>query len=264
MDSAVSEFELQQELERFTMRFSDRVTQAATTLEQSPQPIVRNEALRKALLYVSAATEIATGPFPDVNLLDMIVFVQLSRSVLDSHWIPDLFGDAGRDLSEVFAISEKELTDIAAQTLSASHREQLAGLVNAWLAENPNQFRVEGIRLADFSSAAGSAAAERATKAKGLLASMRTATQAANQALVLSERALFLTHRLPFLWRLQARLGAREMVGDTLTLLTDGPEALIPKATGQALELVRKAALYLGLFAGVAILLWWLTWLARR
>src|SRR5262249_19342516 len=154
-------FELQQELERFAMRFADRVTQATSALGRSPTPSVRDEALRKNLLYVSSATEIATGPFPDINLLDMMVFVHLSRAVLESHWIPDLFGAQGRDLGDVFARSEQELADIAAGTLSAFHREQLGALVNAWLAENPNQFRVEGIRLADFSSAAGSAAAER-------------------------------------------------------------------------------------------------------
>jgi hypothetical protein len=264
MDRAVSELELQQEIERFTMRFADRVTQAASTLEHSLQPNVRDEALRRNLLYVSSATEIATGPFPDVNLLDMMVFLHLSRSVLEHHWIPDLFGQNGRDLGDVFARSEEEITEIAAQTLSAAHRRRLTGIVDAWLAENPNQFRVEGIRLADFSTAAGSAAAERGVQTRGLLGSVRTATQTASQALLLSERALFLTHRLPFLWRLQARLGAREIVADLLTQLTDGPDALVPRAAAQARTLVRRAALYLGLLAGVAILLWWLTWLARR
>jgi hypothetical protein len=264
MDKGASELELQQEIERFTTRFAERVMQAASALEHSSHPGERDEVLRRKLLYVSSATEIATGPFPDVNLLDMMVFIHLSRSVLEKHWIPDRYGDKGGDLAEVFARSEEEITEIASQTLSAAHRGRLAEIVDAWLAENPNQYRVEGIRLADFSTTAGSAAAERAAQSKGLLGSVRTATQTASQALLLSERALFLTHRLPFLWRLQARLGAREIVADVLTQLTDGPEALVPRAMGQATALVRRAALYLGLLAGVGILLWWLTWLARR
>src|SRR5262245_42986275 len=75
MQSAVPEFELQQELQRFTTQFADRITQATDVLEQSPRAEVRDEALRKNLLYVSSAMEIATGPFPEVSLLDMIVFI---------------------------------------------------------------------------------------------------------------------------------------------------------------------------------------------
>ena len=108
---------------------------------------MRDEALRKNLLYASSAMEIAAGPFPEINLLDMIVFIRLSRSVLASHWIPELYGDAGDDLAEVFSRSEQELSQVAEKLMSPEQRTQLAGVVDAWLAENPTQVRVEGIRL---------------------------------------------------------------------------------------------------------------------
>lgn len=122
------EFELQQELQRFTTQFSDRVTQATEILERSARPGVRDAALKKNLLYVSSAMEIATGPFAEINLLDMIVFVRLSRTVLENHFIPELYGDEGGDLSEVFSRSEHELSEVAARALSPAQREQLAGL----------------------------------------------------------------------------------------------------------------------------------------
>ncbi len=262
MDTA-PELELQQELQRFVTQFTDRITQATATLERSLRPSIRDEALEKNLLYVSSAMEIATGPTAEINLLDMIVFVRLSRTVLERHWIPELYGEEGADLVEVFARSERELWSVAERAMSPEQREQLAALIEAWLAENRAQVRVEGVRLADFSAAAG-AASERALQARGLLSSVKKATQAANLALLLSERVLFLFNRMPFLWRLQARLGAREMLGDAVAQLSEGPQAPITRLTGQAQHLMRRGLTYVALLGGGGMLLWWLGSFARK
>lgn len=265
MDAALPEFELQQELQRFTTQFVDRVTQATESLERSARPDVRDQSLRKNLAYVSSAMEIASGPFSEVNLLDMIVFVRLSRTVLENHWIPELYGEeAGAELVEVFAWAERELAGVAANALSFTQREQLERLVGAWLAENPNQVRVEGIRLADFSAQAGSAAADRGGQARGLLASVKTASRAANQALLLSERGLFLLHRMPFIWRLQARLAARDMLNDAVAELSEGPDSALARVTRRGQELALRAVLYVALLGGGGMVLWWLSSFVRR
>ena len=258
------DFELQQQLQRFSTLFADRVTQATEYLERSPRAQVRDEALRKNLRYVSSAMEIAAGPFSEVNLLDMIVFIRLSRAALDTHWIPELYGEEGADLSELFARSEEELSELAAKALTPSQRQQLSSIVDAWLRENPSQVRVEGIRLTDFSAQAGSAAAETIGRARGLLASVTTATRAANQALLLSERALFLFHRMPFLWRLQARLAARETLRDAATQLADGPDAPLGQLMHSAQRLARRCLLYAALFTGTGAVVWWLRSSRRR
>jgi hypothetical protein len=256
VDATLPAPELQAALQRFTTQFADRINQAMDALERSSPPDVRDEALRKNLLYVSSALEIATAPDPEVNLLDMIVFVRLSRAALESHWIPEVYRGRGADLAEVFARSEEELEAIAVQALSPAQRAQLAGVVDAWLEENPGQVRVEGIRLADFAAAAGSAAAERAIQAKGLISSVATASRAANQAFLLAERGLFLFHRLPFLWRLQTRLAAREMMADAVAQLSEGPDAPVAKMTESVRQTARGGAIYLGAFAGLGVLLW--------
>src|SRR5262245_14471718 len=190
-----SQYELQEEIERFTTRFTDRITQAAATLESNAREEVRDQALAKNLRYVSSAMEIATGLAPEINLLDMFVFVRLSRSVLEKHWIPELYGPDGAELSDAFAKADLEITDIAHHELQTEQYDQREALVQSWLAENPAQTVVEGVRLADFSSMAGAAASQRAGQARGLLGSVKTATQTANQAMLLSERGLFLFHR---------------------------------------------------------------------
>jgi hypothetical protein len=257
MDTA-PELELQQEVQRFATQFADRITQATEVLEASShRQDVRDEALRKSLLYVASAMEIASGPIAVINLVDMIVFVRLSRAVLERHWIPDLYGDEGAELAQIFARSDQELSAVAEQSLGEAQREDLARLIESWLAENPDQFRVEGIRFSDFSAAAG-AAGERAMQVKGFLSSVKTATRTANQALLLGERVMFLVHRMPSLWRLQARLGAREVLGDAITRLSEGPQAPIANVTRQTRQLMLGGLTYAALLAGALIVVWWL------
>jgi hypothetical protein len=47
---------------------------------------VSDTALRETLIYVSSAIEIATGPLPSVNLVDMLVFLRLCRVAVERHW----------------------------------------------------------------------------------------------------------------------------------------------------------------------------------
>jgi hypothetical protein len=255
----MDDHELTQELQRFTTRFTDRIAQATEALEHSPSQRVRDEALRNTLGYMSSAIEIATGPEPEIDLLDMVVFVRLCRDVLDKHWIPTLYDDAGRELSEAFAKSDAELANIAERALGPSKTEHLANLVTSWLADNPMQVRVEGIRLADFASGAARARADRMIEARGLLSSVKTATQAANQAMVLVERGLFLLHRMPSVWRFQARLAAREVLGDSIAQVAKGPDAPLVRASHHARGLAKAGAFYAALLAVGGVIMWRIT-----
>src|SRR5688572_28625956 len=86
---AVNEVELQQDVQRFTARLMASTHNAAYPISQSFDPAQRMEALRLLLVWQSSALDITMGPVPAVNLLDMIVFVSLSRSVFDRYWLPE-------------------------------------------------------------------------------------------------------------------------------------------------------------------------------
>jgi len=250
----MNEHELTQELQRFTTRFTDRIAQATEVLERSRNQRVRDEALRNTLGYISSALEIATGPYAEIDLLDMIVFVHLCRAVLASHWIPTLYADAGAELTDAFARSEAELTEIAQRALGEARTAHVTTIVDAWRADNPDQVRVEGIRLADFASGAAHAAADRMLEAKGLLSSVKTATEAANQAMLLVERGQFLVHRLPTVWRFQARLASREILADSITRVATGPEALLGRLGAGARHLAASTAVLVAVL-GVGVML---------
>src|SRR5690349_16591540 len=117
MDILIPELELQHELQRFATSFIERITQATEALQRSPRSDVREEALQKNLLYASSAMEIATGPASAVNLLDMYVFLHLSRQVLEAHWIPRLYREEGAELDAAFTKAEQELDAFALRAL---------------------------------------------------------------------------------------------------------------------------------------------------
>jgi hypothetical protein len=223
--------ELQQDLERYASQLTERVAQALEPLERSPRAAISDAALKHDLLCASAAIDIATGPYPEVNLLDMIVFVRLSREVVEEYWVPSVYGDAGGGLQDAYRQSEDELWSVADKIMDEPKKRDLVDLIDQWRAANPEQVRVEGLRLGDFAGTAGEAARARAARATGLLKSVRSATQAADQALLLAERGKFLVCRLPFLMRLQVRLAAREIVSDAVSRL----EAVVAKVPGAEL-----------------------------
>jgi hypothetical protein len=215
----MDDIELQQDVERYASQLTERVTQALEALEKSPNTAISDAALKQNLRCASAAVDIATGPFPDVNLLDMLVFVRLSREVVEEYWVPEVYGTEGDVVQRAYRQSEEELWTIADKVMDEPRKRDLMDLIDQWRVANPGQVRVEGLRLGDFSGAAGEAARARAARAKGVLSSVRSAVHAADRALLLAERARFLVYRTPFLMRLQVRLAAREIVSDTVAQL---------------------------------------------
>lgn len=253
---------LQQDLQRFSGVFIDRVYQAGEQINSTEGP-PRTEVLRRVLLYQASVLDIASAPYPEVNLLDMLAFVLLARQTLEDYWVPEVFGDDGQPLIAAFDHSIRELWQIADKILTAAEQEQVRSVVEAWLQDNPGQYRVEAVRLFHFSDVAASAASERAKRTRGLLSSVKTATQSADDALLLAERAMFLAQRLPFVLRQQVRVGAQELFGDGQHEL----RAMIEKraaVTAELNELVRRWIGYAVLAATVLIVIFWTGYVVAR
>jgi hypothetical protein len=220
-ESVMNQAELQQSLQRIASQFQGRVGQVGVDTNTGAGIAQRDLALRQSLLYQSSVLDIASGPEPEVNLLDMVVFAQLCAGTLKSYWTSERLGDASRAFGDAFESLERDVELLADRVLSAEQRAVLQRLIDAWQAENPDQHVVEGVRFVSFGRVAGEAAELRGTQADDLLSGLKSAAQAADRALLLAERALFLSQRVPFLLRTQARLGAREVTGDALILVED-------------------------------------------
>jgi hypothetical protein len=233
----VPQEELQEDIQRFVGQLMERTGLASEEVAGSGKldPLA-TEALRRAVLYESAALDIATEPLPEVAALDMVVFLRLNRQVLADHWIPKVFGERGRPFLTAFEKAEEQFWPIADKVLSPSMKENLTRGIDDWRRKNPDLVWVEFVRLTDFAARSGTVAVAKEEEVNGMLASVKAATKEADEAILLGDRALFLADRLPFLLRHQVRLGAREVVGDSMGLvtsaagLTEGVKNLEPVA----------------------------------
>jgi hypothetical protein len=220
-DQKVNQAQLQDELQRFTGQLVDRIAQAAQDATAAdPHDAVADEALRLCVRSVASALDIATEPLPEIGVLDMLVFLRLSRRKMLDHWIPNVLGERGRGFVAAFERSEEEISKTVDTILGPERKARLLKGIDEWYTANPELDRVEGVRLTDFSRQAGVVASVRDEEVQGMLASVKSATQSADQALLLAERAFFLANRLPFLLRMQARVATREMTSDALAAVS--------------------------------------------
>jgi hypothetical protein len=222
----VTQAELQQDVQRFSSELTADLVDAMTPLRQSPDPAVRNAATRQLLVYGSSALEIATEPMPEVSLLDMMVFVALSRDTLETYWVPKVYGDVGKPVLAAMTNGQQRLWVIAQKVMSPEQENMVLATVRAWRQQNPKLVAVESVRFTDFSIAAGRISQEEAANTGGLMSTVKAVTQTADQALLLGERAVFLAHRMPFLLRLQAAVGTHEVLGDLDAQLATAQEVM--------------------------------------
>jgi hypothetical protein len=219
-DRHINQIQIQESLQRFVGVFLDRTLQAAEPLMSETAPLkLRTRAMHQVLLYATSSIDIATGRFPETNLLDMLAFVDLTRGALTEYWIPEVYGEKGRALEAAFGHSGRDLDRLAGGILTRAQLSEVHRLVQEWRRENPGQHRVEQIRPFLFAAKAGELATERDREAFFLLDSVRKVTQSTDQAVLLAERAMFLTQRMPFLIRFHARLSVQEVIRDGVATL---------------------------------------------
>ena len=214
---AISEAELQEDVERFTGGLLDRLSQVLEPSNLPASPELQEVLFKRVLMYAAGALDIASGKVPGVNMLDMLVFISLSRDVHERYWVPKVFGAGGQPLLEALRRSEAELWDTSRKVLSTQQRARLVSLMEDWKRENPDQVRLAFSRLPALSQLASKEAERNETS--GMMASVKAATRVGDRAVMLGERAMFLALRMPFLLRLQGRVGAKEMINDGVTFL---------------------------------------------
>src|SRR6185295_15146232 len=112
--------------------------------------------------------------------------IALTRSSVDMHWVPKVFGEHGAALSSAFAQAERDIWTVAAKVMTPAQQDQLRELIAQWRKEHPDQVPVEAVRFADFSVHAGKVETERAKNVSGLFGGVRAATSAADRALLLA------------------------------------------------------------------------------
>lgn len=211
--------------------------EAGPKLYDSPDRLIRLSAMRQVLLYQSSAVDIATEPEPEVALLDMVVFITLTKDSFENYWRPKVFGSAGDEFEQAFRQSESEVWVLASRVMNSAQQSTLKELIHKWQSENPGRYKVEGVRLGSLAQHAGAVAQAKDNQAGGLLAGVSSAVERIDEALLMANRGFFLAQRMPFLLRLQARLLASEISDDLIvTDLMNESAGLAQKAGTAAVQ----------------------------
>lgn len=234
--AAMTREELEEEVRRFADRFGSRMALAVDRiLEGSPTARQRTAAYTFDTAGYASVIDIAIGPNPVTNLLDMLVLASLNRITAEAYWVPEVFGQeqgqglmlAARDLEEdIWTVSEKVLTP--------QQQEDLRVLIRAWYERHPEQHNIWGIRFGEFSGQRA-AALDRVIETGGLLRQVQRTREAVDEVRLLGERVLYYMQRAPFLVNAQVLLGVAR--------ITDEPEI------AAALEDWRRVSKSMELFA---------------
>jgi len=255
----VRQAEIQQDIQRFAGYLTAIMT--GTTMDPllaSDDPAVRLAASRNLMQYVYNAIDIATGPQPEVNLLDMVVFVALSRAVVEEYWVPEVYGSNGGAVLTAFRDLEKVVWRLAAKVLSDDEQRQLGKMITDWRREHPGVVRVEGVRFFRFSEMSGEAETAAAKEVGGIIASIRAVTATGDQAILVGNRAIFLAQRMPFLVRAQIHVATQEMLSELASAMS-GAGVLVSRAGGlrqlvlEAGGLVEKTTSLVADFSDLAV-----------
>jgi len=148
----------------------------------------------------ASAVMIAGGLNPTANLLDMTAMVTLQRQSLEDYWVPKVYGDGAKPLLDTYTHLETDIWSIARQVLSPANQKELADIIQAWRARNPEFRYTRMIPFEEFARAAGQEPVEGKVAPGSLFgllfldpfARLDSTRRAIEQSEYLAERSMFL------------------------------------------------------------------------
>ena len=190
--------ELDDHVRRFADRYYTRMGLAIDRIRQYPlTPREANVMQGWQALSQATAVDIAIGPNPVTNLLDMMVLTALGRMVIEDFWVPQGLGEErGEPLRAAAVILEDDIWTIADDVLTPEQKSDLLFLVTEWHENNPDQIYPWLIRMSEFSGQRA-AALQAVKQSGGLLKEVARARETAEELQAFGERVLFYLQRAP-------------------------------------------------------------------
>ena len=210
----VDPVEVQQTLLRFADEFSARTILAVERLRRGTNALDPAEVLQWKIALGTQTCAIASGPNALANLLDMTVFVTVTRATLEEHWQPKVFGDSAQPMLEGCRNAETNIWRLAATVLKPAQQAELREAIELWRRQNPRPEDVLAVRALGFASQVAQANRADTTKTDSVfnllkvdpLSGLDPATREIAQTRLFAERALYVTQKMPMLLRWQTEL----------------------------------------------------------
>jgi hypothetical protein len=216
--------ELQTQIQRFSDDFFSRTTQsldnyaAKVGTEQG-----RVVSLQLKLASLASMLSIASGPNPNVNLLDQVSAATLTRMMIEDYWLKTPNGPAFASWYENSRRLETNAWELAASVLKPAQVNELREGIAHWYKQNPELQMGFLARPQEFASMVRTDT----QKQRGVesvfnlvnldpTAGLDPAVREVTRSRLFAERAMFTVQRMPFLMRWQM-----ELLGYELTSLPE-------------------------------------------
>jgi hypothetical protein len=210
---SVDPVEVQQTVLRFADEYLTRMVVGVDQLRLGTNALEPAESLKWKIALGTETCSIASGPNAVADLLDLTVFVTLTRMALEEHWQPRVFGDSAQPMLESCRNVEAEIWEYAGTVLQPQQQVELRQSIEAWHRQNPNPENVLAARAMGFASQVA-----KANQADTIgdsvfsllqvdpLSGLDPAVREIAQTRLFAERALFVTQKMPMLLRWQTEL----------------------------------------------------------
>jgi molecular chaperone GrpE (heat shock protein) len=208
--------EVQNNMMRFANAYFDTIVVGFGTIEHSLSGKDAADALRWKLGLASEVINVATGPRPISSLIDLTIFVSITKQAIAKRWPVEKYKSSA-PLLESIAISEADVWRLSGLVIKSDQQKELKLSIDSWCQNNPNP---ETILIAN-----GLSFAEQISKPKidsknnpvqvssvfsflGVdpLSGLDPATREIAQTRMFAERALFVTQKIATLMRWQVQL----------------------------------------------------------
>ena len=205
--------EVQQTVLCFADEYLTRMVIGVDKLRRGTNALEPTEVLKWKIALGTETCSIASGPNTVADLLDLTVFVTLTRMTLEEHWQPRVFGDSAQPMLEGCRNVETEIWRYAGTVLKPPQQVELRQSIEAWHRQNPNPEDVLAARALGFASQVAKAnqADNKADSVFSLLqvdplSGLDPAVREIAQTRLFAERALFVAQKMPVLLRWQTEL----------------------------------------------------------
>jgi hypothetical protein len=206
--------EVQQRLMRFSDEYLVTMVYGLDKLRRGTNQLDPAEVLKWKILLGTETCSIASGPNAVANLLDMTIFVTVTRRGLEDYWQPKVFGESALPLLNTCRNAETNIWQFTAKVLTPQQLTELQKGLDVWFRQNPLPENVLAARAVGFASEVGKANHAEESKPGSVfsllmldpLAGMDPAVREIAQTRLLAERALYVSQKMPTLLRWQTEL----------------------------------------------------------
>jgi len=204
-ERAAELLQLQLSVMRFADEYTVRVAEQIAAFQRGTDDAgERLTAQGWIVSQATAAFTIASGPNPELNAIDMLVFASLSRMVIEDRWVAELYNGRAEGLLAAHKALEDRAWRSSGELLTAEQQGELRSSLDAWHRENPLLRAVPFIHLEDFAFATsmtrtGTSSTGSVFSFLGIdpLSNLDPAVRELAQTRQLAERAVYYGQRTP-------------------------------------------------------------------